>query len=296
MEKAEERMLPMRSLDLAKKSPKKAKILRIRQILTNFLNNSVKFTEKGYIKFKIWSEPFSPGRVRIRVDVEDSGIGIRKEDINKIFGSFSQVDTHRNRDKQGTGLGLAISRELVRLMGGDIVVDSVYGQGSTFHISFIQRLINSDKLGEEVARSIENEVFQQKVAQDEYTIVPHPDKKVLIVDDAKVNLMVAKGLMKPYQFQIDTAMSGHEAIEMVQKTDYDIVFMDHMMPELDGVETTHMIRELGDTKYVDLIVVALTADAVEGSREMLIGEGMQDYISKPINKKQLNDVIEKWIG
>lgn len=269
--------------------------LRVRQILMNIVGNAAKFTQKGYIELASRYTRIDEYNVELQFDVKDTGIGIKEENIDSIFGIFSQVDTRRNRNIQGTGLGLAISRNLARMMGGDITVESVYGEGSVFHISVRQRIAKYRPIGDEVAKNLEELKYKAAKEEDTMTIVEHPDKKVLVVDDAKVNLIVAKGLLKPYKMQVDTADSGSRAVLMVQEKDYDIVFMDHMMPELDGVDTTKLIRDLGEDKYKNLTIIALTANAVSGTKEMLLEEGMQDFLAKPINKDELNAVIEKWI-
>lgn len=269
-------------------------LVRVRRILINILGNAIKFTKKGQITFSVYCSMYGD-KVALYFDVKDTGIGIKPEDINKIFGAFNQVDTRKNRSIQGTGLGLAISKNLAMMMDGDITVESVYGEGSIFHIEIHQKIKDAKSIGKEVAKKLEMFEYQQIKDADEFEIVPRPGKKVLIVDDARVNLTVAKGLLKPYQMQLDTATSGYEAIEKVKENDYDVIFMDHMMPELDGVDTTHMIRELEGEKYKNIVIIALTANAVSGTKEMLIKEGMQDFIAKPINKIELNNIINRWL-
>ena len=269
-------------------------LVRIRRILVNILGNATKFTQRGEIELKV-SSLVNDNDATIFFDIRDTGIGIKEEDIDKIFGAFNQVDTRKNRNIQGTGLGLAISKELAVMMGGDITVESEYGKGSIFHIVIHQRVDEYSEIGLKIADNLEKQEYRQAKADDEAKIVTRPDKKVLIVDDTKVNLAVAKGLLKPYQMTVDTASSGNEAIEKIKNCDYDLVFMDHMMPELDGVDTTHIIRELPDDKYKTLTIIALTANAITGTKESLIAEGMQDFLAKPINKLELNAIIEKWL-
>ena len=267
--------------------------VRIRQILLNILGNAAKFTKKGSITlFATWnhdeSEPV------ISFDVRDTGIGIKPEDIEDIFGAFNQVDTRKNRNIQGTGLGLAISKHLAELMGGTITVDSIYGQGSIFYIQIVQKVNNYQAIGEKVAEALQNRQYNSVMNQKQIEIIPRPEAKVLIVDDVKVNLMVAKGMMKKYGMQIDLAMSGKEAIEMVQKKEYDIIFMDHMMPEMDGIDTTKNIRALG-ASYEKLVIVALTANAVGEAKQMFLEQGLQDFLAKPIEAKELDDVLNRWL-
>lgn len=265
---------------------------RIRQILMNIIGNAIKFTKTGHIAFKITWNHFEDAP-DILFDVSDTGIGIKPEDLEKIFGKYDQVDTKKNRNIQGTGLGLAISRNLAVMMGGMITVDSAYGEGSTFHIVLCQDLSDGySPIGEEVALKLQNKTYMIPV-KEEVVATEQKDKTVLVVDDSRVNILVAQGLMKKYEMKIETAMSGKEAIEKVQATDYDIIFMDHMMPEMDGVEAMHIIRGLGE-KYSKLHIVALTANAISESRDALINEGFDDYLAKPINVQELDRVINRW--
>ena len=271
--------------------------LRVRQILVNILGNAVKFTRRGSIELKCECRRLSDDVV-FYFDISDTGIGIREEDIEGIFGAFNQVDTRKNRDIKGTGLGLAISRNLAIMMNGDITVESEYGKGSIFHVTVHQKIIGNESIGSDTANLLENfrYIIQDKREAEDDTL-RFKDKHILIVDDNLVNLHVAKGLMEPYEMKIDLATNGYQAVDMIKENDYDLVFMDHMMPELDGVDTTKLIRSLGDTdtKYRNLPVIALTADAVKGTREMLLEAGMQDYLAKPIKKSELNQVFEKWL-
>lgn len=270
--------------------------LRVRQILMNILGNAVKFTREGSIEMKCECRRLTDDYV-IYIDVTDTGIGIKKENLKTIFGVFNQVDTRKNRNIQGTGLGLAISRDLAIMMNGDITVESVYGEGSTFHINFHQDIADDKELGPKKAMELEQFKYE---AEDE--IIPaedkgaeYSDKSILIVDDNTVNLKVAKALMEPYGMKIDLAENGTDAIEMVKNGNYDLIFMDHMMPELDGVDTTKLIRCLDDERIKNVPIVALTADVVAGTKEMLIEEGMQDFLSKPINAGELRAVLRKWL-
>ncbi|MCR5596277.1 MAG: response regulator [Lachnospiraceae bacterium] len=268
--------------------------LRVRQILINLLGNAVKFTEHGYIHFKMWGER-EFGGVRIFVDIADTGIGMREEDLKNIFDAFNQVDTHKNRTRQGVGLGLSISLRLAQAMDGDITVESTYGKGTVFHLTYFQRLDEYEPIGEEVATAIRDDNLEYEEKEKEFEYTKHPDKYVLVVDDSKVNLMVAKGLLSPYGMEIDLADNGMFAIELAKNNDYDCIFMDHMMPVMDGVETAHAIRDIGG-HCATVPIIALTANAIDGTREFLLGEGMQDFITKPIDKKLLNDIIEKYLG
>ena len=266
---------------------------RVRQILLNILGNAVKFTRKGSISLNIsWNhDRQSPN---LLIDVKDTGIGIKPEDIDRIFGEFNQVDTRRNRNIQGTGLGLAISKHLAELMGGDITVESVYTEGSTFHICLCQGINEYVEIGENLAKALKEKRYKAEIMEQKSDIVPRPNARVLIVDDTRINLTIAKGLMAKYEMQIDLAISGKQAIEMVKRKDYDIIFMDHMMPEMDGVEATKEIRKLGE-KYENIPIIALTANAINDAKEMFSSEGLQDFVAKPIDVKVLDEIIERWI-
>lgn len=267
---------------------------RLHQILINIVGNAVKFTNKGSVTLRVsWNMDLEEPVLYFKV--EDSGIGIREEDIEKIFGEFNQVDTRKNRYIQGTGLGLAISLHLAQMMGGTIEVKSIYGKGSTFTIIVQQKVKSYIRIGEDIVRALEKNTYKPAGNSDEGEIIQKPDARILIVDDNKINLMVAESIMKPYNMQIDTADSGLEAIDMVQKKDYDIVFMDHMMPELDGVDTTRLIRSLPGKKYSELVIIALTANAVQGAKEMFLENGMQDFLAKPILEKELDRILNKWL-
>ena len=265
---------------------------RIRQILMNVIGNAIKFTKEGSIALKVTWNHFEAAP-DILFDISDTGIGIKPEDREKIFGKFDQADTKKNKNIQGTGLGLAISRNLAILMGGMITVDSVYGEGSTFHIVICQDIPNQYKaIGEETALQLQDKTFVIPVKEE--VVATHKENvRVLVVDDSRVNLLVASGLLKKYGMQIDTCLSGAESIKMVQENEYDIVFMDHMMPDMDGVETLQAIRELGG-KYKDLCIIALTANALSESKEMLLKEGFQDFLAKPINFVELDRVVNQY--
>lgn len=268
-------------------------IVRVRQIVMNLLSNAVKFTNVGSIRFIIgWNN--NPIEPEISFTVKDTGIGIKKENLDSIFEAFNRVDTRRNRNIQGTGLGLAISKHLAELMGGTITAESLYGVGSTFTATIKQDIKDYSPIGEEISKALEDNRYIMRISQREVEVKKRPWAKILIVDDNRVNLAVAKGLLKPYEMQVDAVLSGADAIEKVKEKDYDIVFMDHMMPDMDGIDTTHAIRELGG-KYKDLTIIALTANAIDAARELFAREGLQDFIAKPIDKRQLNAILDKWL-
>ena len=366
---------------------------RIRQIIINLMNNAIKFTESGYVRLSVKVNPLDAEHVELAFAIEDTGQGIKEEDLEKLFGSFSQVDTKKNHQKEGTGLGLAISKQLVELMNGTIGVKSTYGKGSTFYFTIPQRIVDvrqAARLKEEtekqgaVAVRIENEAVRNQllqlagsyqvecvdsteiegrniaflitddinsvsvqerkqldkmkaglcllqnsmteqcteknvtvlnkplynlnfcqllnheqiiftsVAEEEMHFIA-PKAKILIADDNEMNLKVAKGLLEPFKMQIDTAQNGKEALQMVQQKQYDLVFMDHMMPVMDGVEATGEIRKLEDEIYQKLPIIALSANATAEAREMFLRENMNDFVAKPIKLKEIGKCILKWL-
>jgi signal transduction histidine kinase/CheY-like chemotaxis protein len=379
--------------------------VRVRQVLMNLLSNAVKYTREGHIILTVTGED-REDRIVLSISVSDTGIGIKQEDMGKLFGEFQQLDTHKNQGIEGTGLGLAISLRLCRLMGGDISVESVYGEGSVFTAVIPQRFRNREPLAaveksetktillyetrreyaQSLIRSIENlgvsvtavenaehlgrelklcsrtgekpysfafvnaasaeeaqamirdlslptklvllvnpeEIASFKnipvISRPAYTLslanvinekteVYHkkagvrftaPGARLLIVDDIVTNLNVAEGLLSLYQTDITTVTSGREAIELIKKNRYDIVFMDHMMPELDGIETTAAIRAWEDEQQMleyakPVPIIALTANAVTGMKEMFLSKGFNDYLSKPIEISKLDGMMAKWI-
>jgi signal transduction histidine kinase/CheY-like chemotaxis protein/HPt (histidine-containing phosphotransfer) domain-containing protein len=245
--------------------------IRLRQALLNILSNAVKFTDKGEVTLIIRVTDTS-----INFEVSDTGIGIREEDIPLLFTAFTQTDMQKNRSKEGTGLGLAISKSVVEMMGGSITVESVYGEGTTFHIAIPK------VLGEETMINGAND--------NDYRIFA-PNARILVVDDNAINLNVACGLLQLCKITADTAASGREAIEKITRNQYDIVFMDHMMPGMDGVEATKIIREKG----IKVTIIALTANAVAGAKEEFFTAGMDDWLTKPINKALFFKMLEKWV-
>lgn len=262
--------------------------VRIRQILINLLNNGLKFTKEGHVKLSVGGVPGEKtGTERIHMEVEDTGCGIQKEDLVKIFENFSQVDAKQNRSVEGTGLGLSISRRLVELMGGNIRVESVYGEGTTFILEMIQEIVDTRSLSE-----VPEEIVRK---EEEIRLFVADDYRVLVVDDNLVNRKVARGFLRPYGFAIDEAGGGREAIDKVLRTRYDIIFMDHMMPEMDGIEAVQVIRKDCGENGTFPVIIALTANAMEGVREMFLQRGFQDFITKPLDKKTLNEALLRWI-
>ena len=261
---------------------------RIKQIMINLLNNALKFTKEGYVKFSVCGEPGeTEDEERLTFRVEDTGCGIKKEDLDKIFENFSQVDTGRNRSVEGTGLGLSITKQLVRLMNGSIQVESVYGKGSVFTVTLPQKIVDWRTVEEIGDIPIENEQQPECFETDGY--------KVLVVDDNKINRRVATGFLKPYKMELTEAESGPEAIELVKENAFDMIFMDHMMPGMDGIEAVRIIRRECGENGKNAVIIAATANAMEGVKERFLEIGFQDFIPKPIDKKHLYQTLAKWI-
>ena len=385
------------TMDISPDMPKKlyGDNVRIHQIILNLLTNAVKFTPQGEVHFKMAFEKNGDDSILIKAEIRDTGIGIKEKDISKIFKSFQQVDSKRNRNIEGTGLGLAISQQLLELMGGTIHVESVYEKGTTFFFDVPQKVVDAspvmppldktikaavllknpfvkaqlfcdlDRIGAEYVDIVENRdldkldadflivekeyfvqeiqdfvaknpelhclelvpydgidvvdipnvrviskpvyslslynamgihdiEFQNSSAENESFAFIAPEAHILIVDDNSVNLTVASGLLKPLEMTIETAQSAAAAIEKIHHTRYDLIFMDHMMPEVDGIEATHIIRRLVPS-YNDVPIIALTANAVGGAREMFIREGMNDFVAKPIDVKDALAKLKKWL-
>jgi signal transduction histidine kinase/AmiR/NasT family two-component response regulator len=281
---------------------------RVRQTVINLLSNAVKYTEKGTITFSVkaeWQEAADDGRERVLLYfiVSDTGCGMREEDLGSVFAAFSRFDTHKKMHIEGTGLGLAISRKLCRMMGGDITVKSEYGKGSVFTAFIPHGVADKTPFGSaEASSKAGNSVYER--VEVRWTA---PTAKILIVDDIATNLKVARGLLAPFECEIDLCTHGAQAVTMVKDETYDLVFMDHMMPEMDGIETTAAIRAWEETKRDKpqppeghpanghTPIVALTANALSGMQEMFLSKGFDGYLAKPIEIKSLNTIMEKWI-
>ena len=261
---------------------------RIKQVLINILSNAIKFTKKGYVRIGITGKPGEKADEELLTfRVEDTGCGIREEDLGKIFEDFRQVDSKRNRSVEGTGLGLAIVKQLVELMDGTIQVDSTYGKGTLVTITILQKITDSSPVSE-----------MPEISQTEQGVGENfkaPGIKVLIVDDNVINRKVARGFLKSYEFDLTEAESGPEAIELVRDNRYDIIFMDHMMPMMDGIEATEIIRRDCGENGTAPAVIALTANAMEGMREQFLSNGFQDFIAKPLDRKELNQLLLRWV-
>ena len=268
---------------------------RIRQIMTNLLNNAVKYTQHGSVSLDIRCAEGDPAKegetLRLIIAVRDTGIGIKPEDMAKLFTKFQRVDLHANSTVEGTGLGLAITRTLLSMMNGTIQVDSEYGQGSAFTVTLPQKIVSADAVGASNVRADVHAPTSQQSAD----VFRAPDARVLIVDDTPMNLTVAIALMKRTEVRIDTATGGEEALALTQDNAYDLILMDQRMPKMDGVETLRRIRAQESGANRQTPVICLTADAVIGARERYIAEGFTDYITKPINSQELDQMMLRYL-
>ncbi|MCM1123187.1 MAG: ATP-binding protein [Eubacterium sp.] len=371
--------------------------LRIRQVIINIVNNAIKFTERGFVRLQMKVGRVNGENIELLVSIQDTGQGIKEEDLDKLFGAFQQVDSKKNRGKEGTGLGLSISKQLVEMMGGSIGVRSTYGEGSEFYFNVIQKkctdqlaaeihddevrknlkvggyfskaclwhgleelcgkfgiscvpyeewketrqqldcffmdLAGHDKIANDIDNyssqmgemyvlrnplleecnaagitAINKPLYTQNFCQminhealyvgpvvEEYMNFMAPDAQVLIVDDNEINLEVAAGLLEPLHMQIDLADSGKRALQMAAEKKYHLIFMDHMMPVMDGIETTERMRQMEDEYYHTVPIVALTANALMDAREQFAKAGMDDFVAKPIEMKEICKCIKKWL-
>lgn len=258
---------------------------RIRQILLNLLTNAVKYTEKGSVTLKLTCTVENDIAV-LHYAVIDTGIGIRKEDLGKIYEEFQRIDMSRNRDVEGTGLGMPLVQQFLKLMGSELHVNSQYEQGSEFSFDIIQKVIDPLPVGD--FKAVYEIIDSQKDIKTSYIA---PNVKVLVVDDFEMNRKVFSGLLKRTQMQIYEAESGMTCLEMLKREHFDIVFLDHMMPEMDGIQTLYKIREYGLCESVPIIM--LTANALVGDREKYISEGFDDFLTKPIIPEQLDQMMRK---
>jgi signal transduction histidine kinase/DNA-binding response OmpR family regulator/HPt (histidine-containing phosphotransfer) domain-containing protein len=274
--------------------------LRMKQILNNLLSNAIKYTEEGKVCLRIQCER-RENCGWFSFTVEDSGRGIKEEDLKKLFSDYTRLETAANRQTQGTGLGLSITRGLVEMMGGSISVESKYSKGSVFRVSLPQGIVDARPIGRETAENLRGLRFIEDRSRSRGNSLIRsymPYGKVLVVDDLETNLDVMKGLLLPYGLKVDTLLSGREAVEAVreEKERYDVVFMDHMMPGMDGIEATRIIRKRINSEYARRVaIIALTANAVAGNKEMFLDSGFTDFISKPIDIKRLDMVLNQWV-
>ncbi|MBO5337263.1 MAG: response regulator [Lachnospiraceae bacterium] len=265
--------------------------VRIKQIISNLLSNAVKYTEKGTVTFSVSGDSSDEGEFFLRIAVADTGVGIQEKDLSKIFESFSRLEEKKYQNIEGTGLGLNLIKTLVEEMEGEIKVRSIYGKGSLFTVVLPQKVIDATPVG------MRTEAFREEKEQlEKYQsgfVAPHA--RILAVDDNEMNHAVVKGFLKRTQVQLDTVLSGTDCLELCKENAYDIILMDHMMPEPDGIETLRLIRQQENGKNHRTPVIVLTANAVAGSREMYLSEGFAEYLSKPISPDKLENALRKFL-
>ena len=264
--------------------------LRIKQVVTNIMNNAVKYTEAGQVLLRIdWMET-GESQGDLVIEVTDTGIGIRKEDMSKLFAYYERFDENRNHFVEGTGLGLTITKNLVEMMNGKITVHSIYGKGSSFLVHINQRVVDATPMG-----TLEDAKKARVRLMEEADLFTAPEAKILVVDDNMINLTIAKELLKRTEIQVELANSGENCLEMVKKERYDIIFLDHMMPTMDGIKTLQNMKSMEGNLSKDAVVVVLTANAIAGAKEMYLEQGFDDYLSKPIDSHELETMIRKYL-
>jgi signal transduction histidine kinase/ActR/RegA family two-component response regulator len=270
--------------------------LRLKQILNNILSNAIKYTKEGRVELSAYLAEENILVFR----VSDTGIGIRKEDMGRLFTEYNQLDAKANRKIEGTGLGLAITRMLLDLMGGTIEVESEYGKGSVFTVKIPQQITDPSPLGKDRVEKLKNfGSFDREKPAFYPAASASSGIRVLVVDDVEINLEVARGLMEPYGITVDCVLSGREAVERIRQGEprYNMILMDHMMPEMDGIEAVRIIRHEINSGYArNIPIVALTANALAGNEEMFLKHGFNGFISKPIDIMRLDEMLKKWAG
>jgi CheY-like chemotaxis protein len=264
--------------------------IRVRQVMLNIINNSIKYTQHGGIVVTVsFRRAEDPSQLELIIAVKDTGIGIKKEDMGKLFKTFQRLDMVKNRNIEGTGLGLTITKQLATMMNGSIEAESEYGVGSTFTLHLMQGVGDETPIGDFSERL---SISQSKMGVYTPKLIA-PEAKILVVDDNDVNLQVITGLLMYTEIQIDVASSGKEGIEDIRKKRYDLIFLDQMMPEMDGKETLSIIKNEHLADGVPVIV--LTADAVVGARERYLSHGFSDYLSKPVEGDKLEQMIRDYL-
>jgi len=273
--------------------------LRIKQIFNNLLSNAFKYTHEGNVTLTVDCEKGSDEDAWMTISVSDTGIGIRQGDIEKLFSDYNQVDTKANRKIEGTGLGLSITKKLIELMDGSIAVESEYGKGTAFRVRLKQKYASDAAFGRETVENLQKFRYtddkQESTAQ--FVRVDMSYAKVLVVDDVQTNLDVATGMMRKYKMQVDCVTSGQDAIDRIKCGEpvYNAIFMDHMMPEMDGIEATERIRAIGTPYAKSITIISLTANAISGNEQMFLDSGFQAFLSKPINILKLDAILKQWV-
>ena len=263
--------------------------IRIKQCVLNLLTNAVKYTDEGSVSLTIGFQKIDDIRILMEFSIADTGAGIKPEDMDNLFSPFARIDEKKNRSIEGTGLGISITKRLLDLMGSELRVSSEFGKGSVFSFGVEQEVLNPESVGEYTRKNTAG-----KGNRHSYKELFHaPSARILVVDDIRMNLTVITKLLKRTGIVVDTALSGAEAVKMASENEYDIIFIDHLMPEMDGIETLQKMKEQeGDSKPV---YIALTANAISGAREMYLDEGFTDYISKPVEGEHLEKLIMSYL-
>ena len=267
--------------------------IRIKQIIINVLSNAVKYTKQGHITFSVHANKVEDKRdhIRLRVSVEDTGVGIKPEDLDRLFVAFERIDEKTNRNIEGTGLGMTIAQSFLNMMGSHLEVESEYGRGSVFSFEIEQRVIKWDPIGD-FQESFRHSLNERETYHEKFTA---PQARVLVVDDTPVNLTVFVNLLRNTQLQIDTAESGDECIALFTKKHYDVIFLDHMMPDKDGIETLREMKTITDSPSRETPVICLTANAISGMRELYTAAGFDDYLTKPIDAERLEMMLLQYL-
>ncbi|MBR1476697.1 MAG: response regulator [Lachnospiraceae bacterium] len=263
--------------------------IRLKQIISNILTNAVKYTNEGGIVLKMQVRYVSGNNLNLYVEVTDTGVGIKDEDKRRLFSSFERLDEEKNRGIEGSGLGMAIVQRLLSMMDSKLNLRSVYGVGSTFYFELIQEIADKTPIGD-----YNSQLSHAEVSRTAETYLYAPSARILVVDDNEMNLQVVKGLLKRNGVMLDTAMSGAEAIKLVETNTYDMIFLDHLMPQMDGVETLAEMRRMGLLSE-KLFVIAMTANAIVGARDEYLKAGFDDYLSKPVEIKDMEMILEKYL-
>lgn len=258
---------------------------RIKQILINLVGNSAKFTEEGHIRLIVESKAEND-KIYVQMRVEDTGVGIKKQDLDKLFVSFSQLNSYQSHNKEGTGLGLTIAKALTQMMGGDIQVESEYGKGSVFTVTLIQKPVQE--------QSMESVAFEENL-EGQIDFPNYSGARILLVDDNQINLEIAAVLLEAFGMEIDCVTSGKDALLAVQEKEYQLIFMDHMMPEMDGIQTLKAIRKLEGGKFKHIPIVALTANATTDAQRMFVTEGFDAFLPKPIDMIKIKKILKKYL-
>ena len=267
---------------------------KLKQCILNLMTNAIKYTQKGSVtlSIKYHDIPYSDGtKIALEIKVSDTGIGIKKEDLNKLFLPFERIEENRNRTVEGTGLGMSIVQRILEVMDTKLEVESEYGSGSQFSFSVVQNVVSKQPLGNVLKQY--NEKIQTMDIYHERLIAP--DARILFIDDTLMNLEVVKGLLKNTKIQLDTVLSGEEGLELARKNKYDILFIDHRMPKMDGIETLEALNKMSDNMSAGAPCIALTANAVSGAKEMYLQAGFTDYLSKPVSPEKLEEMIRKYL-